>query len=335
MYLIVPMLTFLIFNENYDSHLEIYLERLSRSANYSDNSNFASLLKMILQESKRHFVRGRIGKMLIILNELERRNLLTRLYGTILVTEPEAFHSIYKPIEEEGEIPADLHFLLERDSYRMTRLHREAFHGNTEAVEEMLERIRQNLTDPEQKEVADKIINEIIARDEYGFTPFYVAAACGHKEIYHKMLAFLKQVLPGNTLEEHLIDEKGFVHRGLSDSIDSENIQMFQLILKAVKKELGQKELIRVLNPELHFHSRMQKSLKPTFFNRCKTKEFFNAMAKIVVTRHDNVADYTDLYDLISHKYYPDTKRSLEDIDNENLQGLLAFLSPPRACVLI
>jgi rRNA maturation protein Rpf1 len=323
MYLIVPMLTFLIFNENYDSHLEIYLERLSRSANYSDNSNFASLLKMILQESKRHFVRGRIGKMLIILNELERRNLLTRLYGTILVTEPEAFHSIYKPIEEEGEIPADLHFLFERDSYRMTRLHREAFHGNTEAVEEMLERIRQNLTDPEQKEVADKIINEIIARDEYGFTPFYVAAACGHKEIYHKMLAFLKQVLHEDTLEEHLIDEGGFVHRALSDSIDSENIQMFQLILKAVKKELGQKELIRVLNPELHFHSRMQKSLKPTFFNRCKTKEFFNAMAKIVVTRHDNVADYTDLYDLISHKYYPDTKRSLEDIDNENLQGLL------------
>ncbi|XP_046643205.1 uncharacterized protein LOC124328476 [Daphnia pulicaria] len=318
-----PTLTFLIFNENYDSHLEIFLKRLSQSANYSDDSKFAHLLKMILQESKKHFVRGRIGKMLIILNELKRHNLLTRLYGTILVTEPEAFHSLYQPIEEEGVIPADLHFLLERDSYRLTRLHGAAFYGNMEAVDEMLERIRQNLTDPMQKEVADKIINEIIARDEYGFTPFYVAAACGHKEIYQKMLAFLKQVLPDDTLEEHLIDEKGFVHRALSDAIDSENIQMFQLILNAVKKELGQKELIRVLNPEVYIHPRKQKSLKPTFFTRCKTKEFFNAMAKIVVTRDDNVADYTDLYDLVSQRYYPVTKRSLEDIDNENLQGLL------------
>jgi hypothetical protein len=323
-----PILSFFLFNEHYESHLEIFLERLSRSENYSDDSNFASLLKKILQQSKEHFVRGRIGKMLIILNELKRHNLLTRLYGTILVTEPEAFHSIYKPIEEEGEIPADLHLLLERDSYRMTRLHRAAFYGNTGAVEEMLERIRQNLTDPEQKEVADKIIKENIARDEYGFTPLYVAAACGHEEIYHNMLAFLKQVLHEDTLEEHLIDEGGFVHRALSDAIQSENIQMFQLILKAVKKVLGQKELIRLLNPELHFHSRKRNSFtrfKPIFFffDRCRTKELFSAMVKIVVTRDDNVADYTDLYDLLFHD--GPTINTLKLIDAENLQGLLSL----------
>ncbi|EFX78234.1 hypothetical protein DAPPUDRAFT_246627 [Daphnia pulex] len=242
---------------------------------------FKKVTRMILQQSKKHFVRGRIGKMLIILNELKRHNLLTRLYGTILVTEPEAFHSIYKPIEEEGLKPADLHFLFERDSYRLTRLHRVAFHGNTEAVEEMLERIRQNLTDPEQKEVADKIITEVLARDEYGFTPLYVAAACGHEEIYHKMLAFLKQVLPGNTLEEHLIDEGGFVHRALSDAIQSENIQI------------------------------------------CKTEELFSAMVKIVVTRDDNVANYTDLYDLLSQRYWAGKQHTLKFIDAESLQGLL------------
>jgi hypothetical protein len=271
-----PTLTFIIFNENYDSHLEIFLKELSRSTEYSDDSKFASLLKMILKQSKKHFVRGRIGKMLIILNELKRHNLLTRLYGTILVTEPEAFHSIYKPIEE-GETPVDLHWLLERDSYRMTCLHRAAFHGNTKAIEEMLGRIGQNLADPEQKEVADQVVTEVLARDEYGFTPFYVAAASGHKEIYQKMLAFLKQVLPDVTLEEHLIDEKGFVHRALSDAIQSENIQMFQLILEAVKKVLGQKELIRVLNPELDFHSRKRNSFTRFtpiffFFDRCRTE---------------------------------------------------------------
>jgi hypothetical protein len=121
---------------------------------------------------------------------------VTQLYGTVLAMEPEACLDVFRPLEEEGVIPADLHFLLERDSYCMTRLHGAAFHGNTRAVEEMLERIRQNLTDPMQKEVADKIIKEIIARDEYGFTTFYVAAACGHEEIFYKMLTFLKQVLP-------------------------------------------------------------------------------------------------------------------------------------------
>ncbi|EFX78233.1 hypothetical protein DAPPUDRAFT_320734 [Daphnia pulex] len=323
--LIVPMLTFLIFNENYEGHLEIFLKRLSRSTAYSDKSKFANLLKEAFC-FKKHFVRGRIVKALTILKyKIDRHDVLTQLNAIVLAMEPEACQDVFRPIEEEGLKPADLHLLLERDSYRLTRLHRATFNGNTEAVEEMLGRISQNLTDPIHTNVADKIINEVVARDEFGFTPFYVAAACGHEEIYNKILAFLKQVLHKDTLEEHLIDEKGIVHRALSDAIQSENIQMFQLILKAVKKELGQKELIRVLNPELYIHPLERNSSMPIFFDRCKTKEFFNAMAKIVVTRDDNDPDYTDLYDLISHKYYPNTKRSLEDIDNENLQELLSL----------
>ncbi len=89
---------------------------------------------------------------------------------------------------------------------------------------------------------------------------------------------------------------------------------MFQLILKAVKKVLGQQELIRILRLQKFYDSN-------SFFLECKTKELFNAMAKIVVTRDDNAMDYTDLYDLVFHD--AKSTQTLEYIDAENLQGLL------------
>ncbi|EFX87170.1 hypothetical protein DAPPUDRAFT_97425 [Daphnia pulex] len=178
---IVHMLTFLIFNENYDSHLEIFLGLLSRSRAYADDFQFESLLKKAFC-SKVHFIGGRIEKVLITLQELNRHNLLIQLYGIVLAIEPESFQNIYQPPPIEGNAVGkdvesmDLNRLTERDSYRMTRLHRAAFHGNTKEVEEMLERIRQNVTDSEHKKVAYKITNEVMTRDEFGFTPFYVAA---------------------------------------------------------------------------------------------------------------------------------------------------------------
>jgi hypothetical protein len=244
------LLHFFIFNKNYESHLEIFLELLSRSTAYSNDFQFENLLKKTFC-SKEHFISGRIEKVLISLHRLERQNLLTQLYGIVLAIEPESFQNIYEPLPLErdsmGEDVTDLKILMERDSYRMTRLHRAAYYGNKEAVKEMLERIRQNLTNPEHKKVTGKIINEIMARDEFGFTPLYVAAIFDEEEIYHQMLAFLKQVLREDILATNTTDPEGFVHRGLSDAIDSENIPMFQLILKAVKKVLGQQELIRVL----------------------------------------------------------------------------------------
>jgi hypothetical protein len=68
---IVPMLTFLIFNENYESHLKIFLGLLSRSTAYSDDFQFENLLKKTFC-SKEHFVGGRIEKVLITLRELNR-----------------------------------------------------------------------------------------------------------------------------------------------------------------------------------------------------------------------------------------------------------------------
>jgi hypothetical protein len=314
------MLTFLIFNENYESNLKIFLGLLSQSTACSDDFRFANFLEKAFC-SKKHFISGRIEKVLITLRELNRQNLLTQLYGIVLAKEPESFRNIYQPLPLERDsmgkdvTGTDLKILMKRDSYRMTRLHRAAFHGNTKAVDKMLGRIRQNLTNPEQNELAGKIINEIMARDEYGFTPFYVAAVRGHEKIYHKMLTFLKKILPDDLLENHWTHPKGFVHHALSDAIDYENVQMFQLILTAVKKVLGQQELIRIL--------RLQKSNDSnSFFVECKTKELFNAMTKIVVMRDDNVMDYTDFYDLL---VFHDAKsiQTLEYIDAENLQGLL------------
>jgi hypothetical protein len=331
-----PMLNYCIFSEDYDGcNLKILLKYLSRLMDHSNDFHFAELLKEAFGSQKR-FIGGRIEKALAVLCDLKRKNLLILMQCTILTIEPKAFHVIYKPIEEEGEIPADLHFLLERDSYRMTRLHRAAFYGNTEAVEEMLKKIHQNFADPEQKEVANQVINEVMVQDEHGLTPFYVAAACGHKEIYHKMLAFLKQVLPDDTLEKHLKDKEGFVHRSLSDAIYSENIQMFQLILIAVRKVLGQHELLRILQRSKFFfapgsqHSLGLNVSLNTFSHysthlstfKGQTEEIVNAMAMIVVMRDDSAMDYRDLYvDLLFQDGLK--KDVLHYFDAKNLQGIL------------
>jgi hypothetical protein len=62
---IKPMLTFFIFNENYESHLEIFLGLLSQSTVYSYDIQFENLLTKAFC-SKEHFIGGRIEKVLII-----------------------------------------------------------------------------------------------------------------------------------------------------------------------------------------------------------------------------------------------------------------------------
>jgi hypothetical protein len=314
---IVPMLTFLIFNENYESHLKVFLGLLSRSTQYSDDYYFENLLKEVFC-SKEHFIGGRIEKVLILLRELNRQNLLTQLYGIVLAIEPESFRNIYQPLQLEGHsLKEEMHLimLMERDSYRMTRLHRAAFHGNTKAIEEMLGKIRRNLAG----KVAYKIINKVMVRDQYGFTPFYVAAVRGQEEIYHKMLTFLKQILPDKKLKKHLIDPKGFVHRALSDAIESENIQMLQLMLEAFKKELGQEKLLQILLlPSESFHFSSFESAC------CKTRKMFYVMA-IAVMRKDNVTNNTDFqrdfYQLVC------LTNETSDYMNANPQGQFSYKS--------
>jgi hypothetical protein len=102
------MLHFFIFNENYESHLKIFLGLASRSTALSDDYKFVNYLKKVFYSSENHFefdhfINGRIEKVLIILRELNRPNLLIQLYSIILAIEPESFQNIYEPLPLEGD----------------------------------------------------------------------------------------------------------------------------------------------------------------------------------------------------------------------------------------
>jgi hypothetical protein len=232
---------------------------------------------------------------------------LTQLYGIVLALEPEACQDIFQPLhplEKESPIPADLSELLEPDSYHLTRLHRAAFYGDTEMTKKILEKIRQNLTCENE---TDELVVKM-TRSEYRFTPLYVAAARSNEEILCALLVFFREPLvAGVVSEKELTDLAGIIRCEISKVIESENDRMFKLILKAVKKELGQNYLISLLNECL---------------TECKTKELFNAVAKVVVMSDDNnVKDYTDLYNLVFHN--DSVRNTLKFVDAENLQGLL------------
>nr|CAH0106737.1 unnamed protein product [Daphnia galeata] len=298
---IEPMLTFFIFNENYAEHLNIFLEFLSRSKPYSDDSLFKKLLIKSFC-SKEHFISGRIEKALAILCDLKRNQLLIEMRRTVLIIDPEAFQRFYLP-EVEAVRAMDLKIWMEPDLYRMTRFHYAAFDGETGTVEEILEKMRQHLVDLEQKEWTDEVMNAVMVEDEFGFTPFYVATARCQKEISNKILAFLKENLPQNKLQDNLIDTKGFLLRPISDAIEFGNIHVFQMILKAVKKEFGQEDLNLVL---------------------CQVLPLLGVMAKIVVKKYDKVTDYTDLYDLVFNVHDCDrTSRILECMDAEHIIGMM------------
>ncbi len=164
---ILPMLTFLIFNKNYESHLKTFLGLLSRSTAYSDDFQFESLLNKAFC-SKEHFINGRIEKVLITLRGFDRKKkktLLSQLYGIVLAIEPESFRDIQPlplgdSMREEVQ-SMDLNMLMKRDSYRMTLLHRAAYYGNKEEVDEILERIHQKFEKKKERNGKDR-------RDETG-----------------------------------------------------------------------------------------------------------------------------------------------------------------------
>ena len=90
-------------------------------------------------------------------------------------------------------------------------------------------------------------------------------------------MAFLKENLPQDKLQKNLLDTEGFLLRPLSDAIEFGNIQMFQMILKAVKKEFGQEDLNLVLCQVLHGDNLFR------FFHSA----LLNVMAEIVVIKDD------------------------------------------------
>ena len=107
-------------------------------------------------------------------------------------------------------------------------------------------------------------------------------------------MAFLKENLPQDKLQKNLLDTEGFLLRPLSDAIEFGNIQMFQMILKAVKKEFGQEDLNLVLCQVLHGDNLFR------FFHSA----LLNVMAEIVVIKDDEETDYEDLYYLIFQRSF-------------------------------
>ena len=88
-------------------------------------------------------------------------------------------------------------------------------------------------------EVAEWIVN-FVAHDDYGFTPFYVAFACGHKELCTEIMEFLNEVLGRKELEKYWTHENGFLQSAFLEAISFEEIEMFEMILTNSKIILGQ-----------------------------------------------------------------------------------------------
>lgn len=78
-----------------------------------------------------------------------------------------------------------------------------------------------------------------MVRDNEEITPLYIAAATGHEDMCHRLLAFLKQTLTDDELTKALTDTAGLVHCALRDAINFQRLKMFKLILTATKRELG------------------------------------------------------------------------------------------------
>ncbi|XP_057377879.1 uncharacterized protein LOC130699685 [Daphnia carinata] len=312
---IVKILGFLICHDHYRSHLDRFLQFLSKSKAYSDDLNFINLLIEVFRSKEQMMNGGQIANTLKILHDLKLSTVLAQLYTVVLSKEPEAFQNIYQPcrIEEEDAIPTDLDILLKRDDYGMTLLHGAAFYGDVDIVDQILARFRQPKLDDGAKQQVNKVLLE-------ANTPFYFAAAKNHEEVCSKLLAFVKDIFP-NALMGELTELNGPIYRSLEHALESHNVEIFQLVLEVVKEKLGHACLVDLVTTTPTF------STEPIFCIGSRSENIFNAMVKIVVDR-DGVVDYKILHDLI---FYQDLRFNnliltgdLLNMDAENLQGLLS-----------
>ena len=162
---------------------------------------------------------------------------MSKISHVVLKRDPLSFEEFYQPQKvKDDELPENMGPLVERDSARMTRLHRAVYYNQERIVDQILGWADDNKNDPK---VTEWIVN-CVARDDCGFTPFYVAFACGHKTLCAKIMQFLNQVLGRKELEKHLAEKKGFVHRALKEAIVFKESEMFEMILTNSKRILGQ-----------------------------------------------------------------------------------------------
>ncbi|XP_057373261.1 uncharacterized protein LOC130694126 isoform X2 [Daphnia carinata] len=176
----------LICHDKCRSNLKRFLALLSKSTRYSDDFKFAKFLIKVFK-SEKELMTGRIAETVTILDALGRSTLLVQLYGEVLLIDPEAYQHIYQPfrLEENDAIPTDLDILLERDSYGMTLLHRAAFYGDIDIVEQILAR----LSRPFPHVRATQAIRGLMLERS---SPFLFATAKNHMQVCLKLLVFLR-----------------------------------------------------------------------------------------------------------------------------------------------
>ncbi|EFX62704.1 hypothetical protein DAPPUDRAFT_229967, partial [Daphnia pulex] len=301
-----------------------------------------------LKELRQRKIRqGRGRRLLKILYREVPENLAIKVFGLLFSMEPDIFQDnfqfctletrdIFK--RETNEI---LHLLLERDFYTITLLHRAAFNNEIDAIEKILFLIQENLIrgDDRYKTMAEQVVN-VMCYDENGFTPFYVAAARGNENVYRKMLFFLKHFHEkqntSDTLEKILTATNGFVHHALSDAMESENLEMFQVILSSVKDVLGHNTLLKLLksnsreNVSKNRYDILEYWSDTIFGVACRYKDLFQTLAKIVVEQKDNGSeayqDWSDWNDLIFHLIESEdfNRFTLKYVSADILQGMLS-----------
>jgi hypothetical protein len=235
----VQLLHFFTFNEYYNSLFNQFFHLLS--SNYSNDCDFIKLLKFTLRMRDSNYnnwaypFNSGIEKTLTNLRDLGRYKVMEGLSHLALVSDKKVFDKFYQPCPSNmTEDCSNFPLLLENDSNRMTYVVRDI----ELAVPYTCER----------------------------FTPFYVAAACGHKEICHKILSFLKENFG---IDRKDLIEDGFVYCAMWDAILFENLPMFRLILEVVKEVWGQDSLglLALLKTENSIFAPME---HPVLYNRIK-----------------------------------------------------------------
>nr|CAH0106811.1 unnamed protein product [Daphnia galeata] len=298
----VQLLHFFTFNEYYDSLFPQTFQLLSSV--YSNDCDFIKLLKFTLRMRDANNnnwafpLNSGIEKTLTNLRDLGRYKVMEGLSHLALVSDKKVFDKFYQPFPSNmTEDCSNFPLLLENDSNRITYVVRDI----ELAVPYTCER----------------------------FTPFYVAAACGHKEICHKILSFMKENF-GIDRKADLIED-GFVYCAMWDAILFENLQMFQLILEVVKVNWGQDSLLVLLKTE---NSEIDRNKSWFYVRNSYTEEFEKKLLKIkvkVLLQNDSEKGYEDLSDLIFASVEDSVSYNrvkvfitLKDMEDETLQGMLS-----------
>ena len=242
------LLHFLICQDGYEDHLKQYLEILYSVYPMNNGQMQIDLLTKLLKRQEefnaeikfnercRDLFHGKIQKVLIILRNLGRNQLLSSVFYHVHKIDPTSLDTIYqtkKPTER-----GNMQSLLERDSARMTRLHRAVYCNDTEVVGRIFDWVINNKNNPQYKQVAEGVV-DCVARDDYAFTPFYVAFVCGHEDLCRKIMQFLNRVVGCAELINYLTSRNGFLHRTLLDALVFEKIDKFEMLLANVKEIFG------------------------------------------------------------------------------------------------